>query len=204
MKIHDGFDQGSLRWMNLHLGRPTASGFDNIMTTDFEPRKGQMPETYMYKRLAEKIKGKALPGFTSYSVEQGQILEDEALPYFEIQTDLVTRRVAFVETDDGRAGCSPDALIGDNAGLEIKCPFAETHLKYLDYGVLPSDYAAQVHGSLWVTGRERWHFMSYHRGLPHFHTIVERDEEIMQKIGDCLAKFYEKFDAALQRLTNRA
>lgn len=203
MKILTGYDQGSLKWLRDHLGRPTASMFDQLMTEDFESRKGKMPETAMYKKLAEKITGSPLPGFSSWNTEQGTILEDEARPFFEIEYDIVTTKVAFVLSDDERSGCSPDALIGDDEGLEIKCPQADTHCRYLDYGQVPRDYIQQVHGSLFVTGRKRWHFLSYYRGLPPLHVIVERDESIMAKIGECLAKFYQTFDAALQRLTNR-
>lgn len=198
------FDQGSLEWHKAKLGRPTASQFGDFMDSSFGYRAGKMPETYLFERLAERMTKRVLPNsFSSFSVEQGQLLEEEAIPFFEMETNLTTQRVGFVIGDDKRCGCSPDALISDDAGLEIKCPFPQTHLRYLDHGKLPSDYAWQVHGSLFVTGRKRWHFMSYHRGLPPLHVIVERDESIMAKIGECLAKFYATFDAALQRLTNR-
>lgn len=205
MKVLDQFQQGSLEWFKARLGMPTASEFDQFMTTSFEYRDGKTPETYLYERLAERMTGKPLPGaFSAWSVERGQILEEEARPFFEMETGMDTKAVGFVIGDDDRCGCSPDALVGDNAGLEIKCPFPQTHLKYLDYGRVPPEYVTQVQGSLYVTGRERWHFLSYHRKLPALHVTVERDEEIMKKIGACLNQFYEKFDAALQRLTSRA
>jgi hypothetical protein len=200
MKIIDS-PQRSPEWMRLHLGRPTASGFGELMTPKLEPRTGEMPKTYLYKRLAEKIKGQPLPAFSTYATEQGTMLEDEAFHYFAVLYDLEPRQVGFILADDGRCGCSPDALLSDDSGLEIKCPNAETHLRYLDGGVLPDQYAPQVHGSLYVSGRKNWNFMSYHRGLPDFRVIVQRDEENMQKIGKCLAKFYTDFDSALARIT---
>lgn len=204
-EILTSFDQGSMSWFKAKLGRPTASEFGEFMTTAFEYRDGKMPETYLYARLAERMTGKVLPNaFTSWSTEQGTLLEEEAVPFFELEQGLSARRVGFVIGDDGRCGCSPDALIGDDAGLEIKCPLPQTHIKYLDYGRVPPEYIGQVQGCLFVTGRERWHFMSYHRGLPPLHVITERDEETMAKIGECLATFFEKFDAAFQRLTTRA
>lgn len=204
IQIITNYQQGSLDWFNGKLGRPTASEFGEFMTTDFECRTGKGPETYLYERLAEKLTKKPLPNaFSSWSVERGQILEDEARPFFEMETGLTTRTVGFVIGEDGRCGCSPDALL-DRAGLEIKCPFPQTHLKYLDYGRVPPEYVTQVQGSLFVTGYDRWHFMSYHRGLPPLIVTVERDEEVMGKINNCLRQFYIKFDAALQRLTNRA
>lgn len=201
MKIHDSFPQGSLRWFEVRLGKVTASEFDEFMTTDFELRKSQTATSYRYKKLAELLTGSPLPGFGgSWDMEQGQIRQDEAVPWFELEYDLEVNQVAFIETDDGRAGCSPDGLIGEDAGLEVKCPRADTHLRYVDEGGIPSQYLAQVYGSLWVTGRARWHFLSYHRGLPPLHVVIERDEAIMEKIGNALGGFYKAFDAALGRL----
>jgi len=192
-------EQGSSEWMRLHLGRPTASGFADFMTNSFEPRTGEMPKTYLAKKLAEVTWG-PLPGFTSRATEQGIVMEEEAIPFFEMEFDLETYRVGFVVGDDGRCGCSPDALIGEDSGLEIKCPNPETHIKYLLNGTLPNEYWCQVYGSLYVTGRAEWHFLSYCRKLPPFHLVIKRDEQWMDKIGQCLARFYRDFDAALERI----
>lgn len=198
--FHD-VDQRSVEWLKLHLGIPTASGFGNIMTTAFDSRDGDMPKTYMYRKLAERMTRNPLLGFSAHATEQGQILEAEAQSFFTLQTGLRIKLCGFVRTDDQRAGCSPDGLVGEDSGLELKCPHPETHIKYLLASKLPNDYAAQVHGNLFVTGRQRWHFMSYCRRLPAFHVVVERDEKIMAKIAAVLTKFYADFDTALHRLT---
>jgi len=200
MKFYPKVEQGTEEWLRLHLGRPTASGFKEFMTTDFEMRKGEMPKTYLYKRLAEELTGAPLPGFTSRAVEQGLLMEDEAISWFELETGLTTSYMGFIVGDDDRCGCSPDSLVGEDSGLEIKCPNAETHLRYADAGVVPAEYIPQVHGSIYVSGRKSWNFMSYYRGLEPFRIEVKRDEAIMAKIADCLTKFYADYDAAKQRL----
>ena len=201
MKIYRDIQQRSIQWAKLHMGRPTASGFDALMTPLFKQRTGEQPQTYLFKRLAETLTGDLLPGFNgSWSTEQGTILEEEARPFFELEYDLTVEQVGFIVGDDERAGCSPDGLIGDDEGLEIKCPYAETHVKYLVRNELPPEYAAQVHGSLWITGRKRWHFLSYHRGMKPLHLVIERDEAIMEIIGTILKGFYGVFDEYLKRL----
>lgn len=204
MKIHKNVQQGSLEWLQLHVGRPTASEFGQLMTHDFKPRTGEMPKTYLYKKVAEAWRGEPLPGFGSWATEQGHIREEEAIPWFEFEFGVDLSRVGFIEAEDGRAGCSPDALIGDDAGLEIKCPESHTHVKYLLNGKLPSEYAPQVHGSLFVSGRKRWTFLSYRRKFPPLVLTIQRDEEIMEKIGAILADFYEQFDAAMEKLKAKA
>lgn len=203
--IHRDVVQGELQWVKLHLGRPTASEFSRFMTSDFEYRKSktgceaEMAATYLNRKLAEKLLNHALPGFSAHATEQGTLLEEEALPWFSANYELELTRVGFVEGADGRCGCSPDSLIGDDSGLEVKCPQYETHVGYVRAGKLPTDYRCQVYGSMYVTGRASWHFFSYARGIKKkLHLVVERDEEVMAKIAACLNEFYWRFDRALE------
>ena len=67
--------------------------------------------------------------------------------------------------EDKLVACSPDGLIGDNGGLEIKCPSQGVHVEYLLSGKMPTKYTLQVQGFLYVTGREWCDFMSYHPSM---------------------------------------
>lgn len=198
MKIHD-VKQGSSEWKALRLGVPTASEFDALVTPEFKPRTGQTPETYLYQKLCEKLLGFA-PDFSAFAVEQGMVLESEAKPFYELTYGVPIRNVGFCTTDDGRIGCSPDGLLGDDGGLEIKCPQAHTHLRYLMEGGLPKDYAAQVHGSMFVTGRPWWMFMSYSRQFPPLVVRVERDERIQEALRQTLAAFLVRFDEKFEQI----
>lgn len=185
----------------MRLGVPTASEFDRIMKLNFELREGLGYATYLYEKLAEDLTG-PLPTYGGKATDQGHFLEPEALAFFEMETGIDTKRVGFVMKDDMRCGCSPDALIGEDSGLELKAPGPVNHIRYVNEKKLPDQYAAQVHGSLFVTGRSEWHFMSYHRKLKPLHVVVKRDEAIMEKIGRCLEKFYADFNETLKQLTN--
>jgi YqaJ-like viral recombinase domain len=198
-------EQNTLQWLNYHIGIPTAGGLAELVDTKFEIRTGETPKTYLCKKLAEAYRGKPLISLGSngasgaFSVEQGMILEEEALPFFEFQTNSNVQRVGFVTTDDGKFGCSPDGFIlakngKPMAGLEIKCPAAETHVKYLLAGEVPKEYRAQVHGGMYATGLFHWVFMSYRRGFPALFVKVDRDPEIIQKITHALDSFYTAFD----------
>jgi hypothetical protein len=208
VKIHKVI-QGEAEWHLLRIGRVTASELDALVTPLFAIKKGEGPNTYLCKKVAEKFKNRPLEDeeFTSYDTEQGQMLEDEARKLFVFAYKPKGERLidaGFVEHDDGRFGCSPDALIGETSGLEIKCPKYKTHVKYLLGGELPAEYAAQVHGSIYATGRPSWTFMSYAKGFPPFVLKVERDEKICATIAEALAAFYNRFDAAMQQLREAA
>lgn len=201
MKIHDSFLQGSPEWLACRVGKVTASEAGNLLTPKLKIRDGEMPTTYMYAKLAEAYRGSPLPGFSTHSTENGEILEDEARKLFCLLHDGdEVRNVGFCEHDDARSGCSPDALIGSHSGLELKCPLQSTHVRYLVEGRIPDAYAAQIHFSLYVTGRSEWVFMSYARKFPPFVLTVQRDEKICAVIAEALEGFYQKFDAAMERL----
>lgn len=200
MKIHNEVQQGSNEWLALHIGKPTASEFHNLVDTKFEQRNGAMPHTYLCKKVAEAYRGQPLPGFGSWATEQGQILEEEARAFYDIEYGERVEQVGFVEDDLGRFGCSPDGLIGDDGGIEIKCPETHTHVSYLLKGTLPNDYSAQVHFSIFVTGRKWWKFFSYRRKFPPLLLTIQRDEEIMAKIQKSMDTFQEKFTTSLTKI----
>lgn len=208
MKIHQVI-QGDAEWHQLRIGKVTASNLDNLVTPKFKIKDGEMPHTYLCRVVAEGFKNRPLDddGFSSYDTENGQILEDEARRLYSFSYKPKGERLidaGFVEHDDGRFGCSPDALIGETSGLEIKAPKFKTHVKYLLNGELPPEYAAQVHGSIYATGRPSWVFMSYARGFPPFVLTVQRDEKICATIAEALAGFYKRYDAAMARLKEAA
>ncbi len=204
MKIHN-VDQMTLEWIRLHFGIPTAACLDQLLTPEFELRKGEMPKTLVYKKVAEVIQNRPMIDLdkSSFMMEQGMILEEEARPWFELEYEKKVRRVGFITSDDGRVGCSPDGLIeGEECGIEIKCPAAHTHVKYLVNGVLPKEYVAQVYGSMFVTGFKKWMFVSYRRGFPALVLEIQRDEKAMAQIELAVSHFHFEFNLAMQRISN--
>ncbi len=201
MKIITGIAQGSVDWILLRSGKVTASGLKNILTPNFAVRTGEMPHTYMMGVLAEVWIGGPLPQVQGvWDMEQGAILESQARNFFTMTTGLEAQEAAFIQSDDDRFGASPDGIINGCEGLELKCPLTVTHLKYLDRGELPEEYACQVYGSLYASGFNKWHFVSYRSGFPMFHLVVERDEKIMASIKAGLDKFFANFDNAMRKL----
>lgn len=202
MKIYD-CAQGETDWLDARLGKVTASEASQLMTPEFSARTGEMPQTYLAKKIAETLLGRPLEGFSTFATENGEMMEMEARAWFAFEHDHKVTQVGFVEHDDGRCGCSPDALLDDDGGLEIKSPQPTNHVKYLLGGVLPKDYAVQVHFSMYVTGRPTWTFVSYRRKLPPLVLKIDRDEKIMQSIAAILENFYSKYDQSLLKIKNQ-
>jgi len=195
--------QGEQEWLQARLGKVTASEADQLLTPEFALRTGETPKTYLARKLAESVLNRPLDGFGSWQTEDGEMMEWEARKWFKFEFDHKVREVGFIEHEDGRCGCSPDALLDGDGGLEIKAPQPTNHVKYLLEGKLPKDYAVQVHFSLYVTGRPWWKFVSYRRKFRPFVITVQRDEEIMGKIKAALDKFYADFDAGMEKITGQ-
>ena len=206
MKIHKGFLQGSEQWFELRRGRATASNFKKIIT----PAKGEYSKqaaSYMRDLLVECFTPDYAKFLGNFYTERGIELEPDARKAFEEHTGLVTEQVAFVTSERWQhvVGCSPDSLIKNAAGeyvagLELKCPSPFTHAEYIEEGVLPDEYKAQVHGSMAVTGLDEWHFFSYFPGLAPFHLVVTRDA-YTDKLTEALDRFVIEYGAYRERMT---
>lgn len=200
MKLID-CKQGSTEWQLARLGVVTASEVDALITPLWKVRTGEGVETYLYKKLAEKLMGwSPVDVGGSWAMEQGNVVETLARPWYAFEYNVEVQTPGFITSDDGRIGCSPDGLIGDDCGLEIKSPQPPKHLQYLVAGVCPKEYLAQVHFSMYVTGRPRWKFVSYSRQFAPLVVEVGRDEAICAAFGAALASFNAQFDAIYAKL----
>jgi hypothetical protein len=200
MKFHP-VEQGHVDWFKLRMGRVTASELGNLISPTFELRTGEMPKTYVYTKLSEMWRGKPMIFTGSWATEQGEVREEEAIPWLALEKEWKIREGGFIESDDGLSGCSPDGLVGDDLGIECKSPEPVNHVRWLVEGVLPKSHAVQVHTSMYVTGFPRWLFYSYNRGFPAFILEVRRDEAIISKIDEAVKRFHEQLEAAKTKLS---
>ena len=187
MIILDDVIQGSLEWHKLRVGIPSASQFKNIVTSD--GKRSKTRQKYLYQLAAEKVTGHRDEIYQNAAMARGVELEPEARELFEFNTGIEVTQVGICRHDSGLFSCSPDGLIGDFSGLEIKCPSMAVHVEYLLGGKVPADYYQQVHGSMLVTGRKEWFFMSYYPGLKPFIFKEKIDVEFCEKLEAELMAF---------------
>ncbi len=199
MKILD-CKQGSTEWSQARCGVVTASEVDAIVTPTWKPTEGKGRQTYLLTKVAEIIMGYPRQTGGSWAMDQGSVKEGSAAGWYEFTKDVAIQRVGFCLSDDGKTGCSPDALVGEDGGVEIKSPETHTHIGYLLDGTMPKIYLPQVHFSLFVTGRQWWDFVSYHPYLPKLLLRIERDEKIIAAIQVALDPFLADLAAAAARL----
>lgn len=203
MKIHRQLQQKSWEWFKVRAGKVTGSELKNLITEGLSIRgwKTQMPQSYLHRKLAEKWRGEALQSFQgNQQTDQGVLWEDRARKHFASFLEADIETVGGIESDDERCWCSPDGIIGETTGLEIKCPNADTHVGWLLAGGMPEEHVLQVQFSLWVSGFPAWHFLSYCNGWPQLAIPVEPNKQTIMLIEDAVAKFNARMDAAFAKL----
>ena len=192
-------EQLSDEWFEARCGIPTASCFDKIVTS-----RGAMStqaKSYLYQLAGESLIGIKTETYQNAAMQRGIELEGEAINLYELMNDVEVERVGICFSDETRRfSCSPDGLVGEDGGLEIKCPLIHTHIEYLLGGKLPTKYIQQIQGALLITDRKWWDFMSYYPGLKPLVVRVERDETFIEKLSTALIEFTLELEETIAKL----
>lgn len=197
--------QKSEAWDRLRNGIPTASEFKRILTAGGKPSR--QAGGYMNLLLAEWYFGAPLEDpksqYESDWMTRGNYLEDQAVRDYEFQRDVETERVGIFLSDDRLCGASPDRLVGDDGILEIKCPAPSTHAGYMLTGSVEDEYAVQLQGQLWLTGRDWVDIHSYCPGFPSVTIRVHRDAKFIHLLSEAVGEFIQNMLAAREDLIRR-
>jgi hypothetical protein len=182
-------EPGSFEWLQARLGIPTASCFSKIVSPK-QLKPSAQATGYMHQLCAEWLIGAPLDELDTPAMARGRELEPQAVRYYEMQRDCETTVAGFCLNDDRTIGCSPDRLVGQDGGLEIKCPMGKQQVSNILNGV-DGEHRCQVQGCLWVTGRSWWDVLSFHPQLACSLVRVERDPAFMAALDDALPAFVE-------------
>ena len=190
-------EQGTDEWLQERLGYATASRFKDVVS-------GKTAESYMNKLIAERLTGVTMPGAFGKDIDRGIEQEPYAKMAYTAQTGNIIEDKGFIKHNDSSllTGCSPDGLLGDDGGVEIKCVIPSTQVQTILKKGYPKQHMAQIQGCMWVTGRKYWDFISYCPDLPENLQLyifrVERNEadilHIERDVRYFLSVVQKKFD----------
>jgi hypothetical protein len=184
----DDIEQRSEAWLAARAGKITASRMNDVMLErDREPfksgpRKGQPkppPKAltdYAFQLAAERLTGKPRKGPKAAALAWGVEVEPAAVAAYQAETGHIVELCGFIAHPvHDFIGASPDFLVNEDGGGEIKSPeSSEVHLETLING-LPPEHIEQIQGGLWVTGRQWWDFVSFHPDFPpHLRLYIRR------------------------------
>ena len=202
LTIYDELEQGTPEWLQARAGILTASTIGQLITTKtIKPAMNDRSRGLCQTLIAERITGHVEPVFPNRAMTRGTLLEPEARRIYAEQTGQDVNEVGFarLDTDTYTLGSSPDGLVGETGGIEIKSPSAKVHVSTVLSGAIPDYNRAQVQAFLHVTGRAWCDFISYLPGEPLFIIRDHPDPRWQTAIRAAAEQFEETARSAVTR-----
>jgi len=193
-------EQRSDEWRELRLGHLGASRLGDALAEGRNGQPSATREDLLYELLSERLSGKPYENFHSRYMEDGIENEPFARAEYEARTDAIVTEHPGKEWSVNRGfWASPDGLIGEVGGVEIKSPKTKNHLKTMATGVINTGYLYQMAGNILVFDREWWDFVSYDPALPDDLCIYikrfYRDELPVDKVRDGILRFLDDLES---------
>jgi len=196
-------EQRTEEWQKFRSVRITASRFGDVLAKPSSKRY-----QYYMEDIVESLKG--FPKIEKYTpwFEHGKEMEDEAKGLYEWERNIDVINVGLIiHPKYPFIACSPDGLIdNDNGkptkgGVEIKSRKSYSQHQRSERLGLPSEYKPQVQGSLWITERDWWDFVSYYNnnGKRLLHVwCVYSDLDYHKRLEVACVNFWDEINKRLK------
>lgn len=192
-------EQRGNEWFSARAGIVTGSRVAEIMAN------GNGRKNYMTELLAYRLTGQRAQGFTSQAMERGIELEDLAKKEYEARNFEFIDDVGLMYHEKiGLFGGSPDGLVGEEGGIEIKCPNTATHIDTVLNGTIKKNYTLQMQSYMAITGRKWFDFVSFDDRLGDdlcfYQKRVFRDDKLIAEIEKAVIAFLSELEALENKL----
>lgn len=206
--------QRTEQWHQDRSGRLTASRFKDVIAWGDRDKNGKRKPlsartTYMRELAFERLANRSKHSVSSKSMAWGTEVEQSSHDFYEILTGNSVIKSGFViHPKYDWLGCSPDGLIGEDGGIESKCPFNEAvHVRTWLEG-MPEEHKPQVQGCMFVTGREWWDFLSFDPRQDEdcrlYIETIKRDEEYIAMLHQELVQFNLELGRMVDEVADKA
>lgn len=202
-------EQGSGAWLNMRVGRLTASRMADAMAMRKDGKPSESRNKLLVELLAERLTGDATPRFVSAPMLWGIENEPHAKAAYEAASGNLLDKCGFtLHPEIEHFGASPDAHIGDDAVFEAKCPNSTTHVSWLIERQMPVQHKPQVLAQLACTGRSVAVFVSFDPRMPPNKQLMIVDwiptREEIEHVEECARNFLADLDKMFRQLTEAA
>jgi exodeoxyribonuclease (lambda-induced) len=197
-------EQRSPEWFAARCGLITASRFKDARAKLASGKPAQDRLNYMAELALERITGSLADRFVTPAMQRGTELESAARAAYEADTGEIVTELGLCLHDTLGIGYSPDGLVGNDGLIEIKCPANAYKLAQLLLTREIGEYADQVQGGLWITGRAWCDVLIYHPSIPLKPLRVTRDEDYIKALETDLLEFAAEVDTYTKRLRKEA
>jgi hypothetical protein len=189
MTFHN-IPQGTDEWMQLRIGKITASNFGTIMANGDKPF-GEPAKRYAVRIAVESLTKTRLPEYQNGFMERGIELEAKARELYQDENIVEILPGGFM-TDEVYGG-SADGRIEPDGLVEIKSVIYTTHFERFKNKDYDTAYRWQIQGNILLYGAKWCDFISYCPEFPSQKQLyvfrVERNEQEIKKLTERLEQF---------------
>lgn len=179
LTIYKELEQGSEEWLQARCGLVTASTIGKLITPTMKVANNETSRSLINALTAERITGKVEYTPPTFDMHRGIISEPYARDLYALWygADEGVEEIGFATTTLNRQtlGASPDGLVGEDGGIEIKSRKTAIQMKTILTDQVPAENLAQIHTCMLVLERQWWDYVSYCEGLPLHVIRVYRD-----------------------------
>jgi hypothetical protein len=198
-------EQKSPDWLAARIGVTTASRVRDVTDKLKSGLPGAKRTAYLWEKVFEALSGLPAEHFVNAAMARGTELEPKARMAFEAYTGEIVTEVGLIHHPfiADFAG-SPDGLIGENGGLEIKVPWVSAHHLQCFLTGMPAEHEPQIYSLMACTGRAWWTFASFDDRLPApldlYTQRIERDDKIISGIEAEVSVFNSEVRVLVEKL----
>lgn len=200
-------EQGTPEWLQLRLGKVTASRVADVLAktkTGVSASRGN----YLIELAIQRVTGVVEESFKNDAMAWGTEQEPFARMKYELLKDTFVDEVPFIDHPTIKwFGCSPDGLVGDDGLVEIKAPNSRTHWEYFKAGEAPTKYIIQMQSQMACTGRQWCDFISYDPRMPEASQMLvkryPRDNKMIADIEKAVKQFLDEVEKEVELMRNR-
>lgn len=159
--------------------------------------------------LAEMVREVAMASkkgiYQSQSMKKGVDDEAEAREYYEFINDVkITDYDTYIVSDfHHRIAVSPDGLITDCGGIEIKNLEPHNHIAVMLDGEVDKKYEHQIYWAIMICKTEWWDYFGYCKELPDnlkaYTKKYYAEPKIIDNYKTTALEFLAEFEATLER-----
>jgi putative phage-type endonuclease len=178
--------QGSKEWLELRLGKVTASRVADILAKT-KTGASASRQNYLIELAIQRVTNSIEESYTSSDMQWGKDNEAQARVAYEVRSGNFVDQIPFVDHPViANFGCSPDGLVDNDGLIEIKCPKSATHWEYVKAGKPPQKYIIQMQTQMACTNRNWCDFVSFDPRFPErsklFVVRIPRDDKFINEV----------------------
>jgi len=193
VEYHWDLIQKSDEWYALRTGMLTASKTKSILTPKLKITKPDKTSAFGYEIVAQRATNNVEDTFQSWAMQRGNVEEIYAKDLYSKHKEQV-KDCGFITNDKLGfiVGMSPDGLVGEDGGVEIKSRCQYIQAQTIIEDIIPEEDMLQVQKSLFISERKWWDYVSYSNGM---HMYIKRAyplQEYFDKITEAALIFEAK------------